>query len=46
MTPVLRDLPNLRLADEDTILLPIHFDIDNDTLDYIVDSVIQYDKLK
>ena len=46
MTPVLRDLPNLRLADEDTILLPIHFDIDNDTLDYIIDSVIQYDKLK
>lgn len=42
--PLLRDLPNLKRADEDTILLPIHFDLTENQIRYIVKTVKNYDK--
>ena len=42
--PVLRNLPSLKRADEDIILLPIHFNISETDLDYIINTIKIYDK--
>jgi len=42
--PFLRDLPNLKRADEDTILLPIHYDLTDNQIRYIVEIIKNYDK--
>ena len=40
----MQDLPALKRADEDTILIPIHCDLSDADVDRIVDSVLTYDK--
>ena len=41
----LQDLPSTKLADNDTILIPIHADLTESDVHRIVDGVKQYDKL-
>ena len=36
------DLPNLKKADEDVILLPIHYDLSNSNVSRIIDAVKKY----
>ena len=36
------DLPNLKKADEDVILLPIHYDLSNSDVSRIIDAVKKY----
>ncbi len=38
------DLPNLKKADEDTILLPIHWDLTGSDIERIIDTVKKWDK--
>lgn len=40
----LRDLPNVKRADEDMILLPIHFDLTDDDVGRIIQGVKEYDR--
>ena len=40
----LRDLPNLKRADEDTILIPIHYDLTDSDVSRIITSIREYDK--
>lgn len=42
---VCEDLVELKRADEDVILLPIHADLTDDHVDYIVDIVKKYDMM-
>lgn len=39
------DLPNLEKADNDSILLPIHYDLTDDNVSKIIDVVKKYDKI-
>lgn len=39
-----KNLPNLKRADEDTILIPIHFDLTDKNVDYIIDTIKKYDR--
>ena len=41
----LRDLPNLKRADEDTILLPMHFDLRDEDVNRIIEAVCDYDRM-
>jgi len=39
-----KDLPNLKKADEDTILLPIHWDLTGSDIERVIDTVKKWDK--
>ena len=41
--PGVRDLPSVARADEDTILLPIHYDLTDDDVERILAAVKEYD---
>lgn len=40
----LRDLPNVEKADNDMILLPIHYDLTDDDVTRVIEAVKEYDK--
>jgi dTDP-4-amino-4,6-dideoxygalactose transaminase len=40
----MQDLPNLKKADEDVILLPIHYDLTDADITRIIEAVKEYDR--
>ncbi len=40
----MKNLPNLKRADEDTILIPIHYDLTNQDVEKIIDTIKKYDR--
>ncbi len=41
----IKNLPNLKRADEDTILIPIHYDLTDHDVEKIIDTVKKYDRI-
>lgn len=40
----IKNLPNLKRADEDTILIPIHYDLTDHDVEKIIDTIKKYDR--
>ena len=41
----LQNLPNTKRADEDVILIPLHYDLTNEDVDRIISTIVEYDSI-